>query len=368
MQFPRKAFMMLNSCIARAKKLDSKAKRTKVTVKHVHQTVRRDTGLPDFLIRPETIVDVGEMKDYFRERIFSQDPAIEALIASILSFKQRINDPTQPVGSFFFVGPSGVGKTELAKVLAEFIFGSKDKTMIYPMSRYQGLDGVASLFGRRGRTVEEMGKLVGDVRTSPFSVVLFDEIDQASPMVINSLYDVLGEGRLTDPLGREVHFTGCVIILSTNVGMERYFSHGAIGFPLSGDSRTEYCGIDGETYDRIRGDLEDLFKTPFLNRVHKIIPFLPLDPGTVRKIAHKTIEEACTRAGLAEPNIRLDIDEKTVNLLVDRGYDREYGARPMQKAVKEYVLFPVAEYLNNHPGLGDTTLKVRLNRGRVCVN
>lgn len=365
--FPGKVFEGLKQTITQTRADAPEGQKVTITSGHLHALLKKNTGLRDFMIEPNIQLDVTGAKRYFQERIFEQNHAVDELISAILEFKQRVNEPGKPVGSFIFVGPSGVGKTELAKVLAEYLFGSEDKLLVYPMSQYQGVEGMRHLLGGGWWRSEEVGRLAGDVKASPFSVILFDEIDQASPEVVKALYQILGEGKLIDPSGKVAPFTASIIILSTNLGMEKYFDRLRIGFSGSDKAQEQQGEISEELYYAIKNTLEGKFGRAFVDRITKIIPFFPLNQDTIRKVAKKTIKEAGMRPGFQESNIKVKVDGVVLNLLVAKGYDVEYGARPMQTAVRDIIVVPIARYLNYHPELKNTTLTVKLKGGKISV-
>jgi len=363
-QFPGKAFEGLKNVISRRKR-DAETPTVSINRDDLYVAIKEKSGLPDIMIFPDQGIDPGEIRSYFKERIFGQDEAIDELVYAIIRFKEWVNDPAKPVGSYIFAGPSGVGKTELAKVLAEYLFGSEKRLMVYPMSQYQGMEGVKRLLGGRLRDFYETGRLIGDVMSTPFSVILLDEIDQASEEVIYSLYQILDEGKLIDPVGKTVYFTTSIIIMSTNVGMERYFKR-HMGIRVEAGEKKQV--ISEEIRKGIKRDLERRFGVPFLNRVTKVVPFHPLDYATIGRIAEKAVKDACSLPGLVRRNIHVVVDRSVLDLLVKRGYDQRYGARPMQGVVRDIVINPIAEYLARLGGNArEITLRVELEDERAII-
>ena len=267
-EFPGKAFEILLQV------LDDNEGKTKITTKELYKYLMKETGLPDFFIIKNKPVRVEEIKSYFNEFIFGQDEAIDEVIPAILKFKSRLTEPNKPASSMLFIGPSGVGKTELAKVLAGYLFGSEEKLFIYPMSQYKDADGFRKLLGSPTSQTSELlygtGKLKKDVKSSPFSVILLDEIDQANRDVINGLYQILDEGKSVENNGDITSFISSIIIMSTNVGMEEFFSEG-LGFTHQNGLRKE------NLRSKIVSRLEAIFGEAFLNRIEKIIIFNPID-------------------------------------------------------------------------------------------
>ncbi|MGC8978781.1 AAA family ATPase [Caldisericum sp.] len=354
-EFPGKAFEMLSRII------NENLGKERITIEDLYKHVLRDTGLPNFIIHKSESIDEEKIKNYFNSFIFGQEEAVHEIVLNILKFKTRLNRPDKPVGSFLFVGPSGVGKTELAKVLAKFLFGSEDKLHMYPMSQYNGTDGFKKLLGSPSPEPRDLlygtGKVLKDVRSSLFSVILFDEIDQASKDVLNGLYQILDEGKIVENNGDITSFVSTIIIMSTNIGMEEFFSK-SIGF----DSQPESKKLS--IRNKVRAKLESVFGEPFLNRVGKIIIFNPLDKNIVKKIVLKIVEDFTKKLpGLVERNLRIELENNVVDFLSDVGYSEKYGARNMYRVIDEYCLNEITTFLASNPQTNNKIFHFKMIEG-----
>lgn len=354
-EFPGKAFEMLSRII------NENLGKERITIEDLYKHVLRDTGLPNFIIHKSESIDEEKIKNYFNSFIFGQEEAVHEIVLNILKFKTRLNRPDKPVGSFLFVGPSGVGKTELAKVLAKFLFGSEDKLHMYPMSQYNGTDGFKKLLGSPSPEPRDLlygtGKVLKDVRSSLFSVILFDEIDQASKDVLNGLYQILDEGKIVENNGDITSFVSTIIIMSTNIGMEEFFSK-SIGFDSQPESKKLIIR------NKVRAKLESVFGEPFLNRVGKIIIFNPLDKNIVKKIVLKIVEDFTKKLpGLVERNLRIELENNVVDFLSDVGYSEKYGARNMYRVIDEYCLNEITTFLASNPQTNNKIFHFKMIEG-----
>jgi len=340
-KFPGKAFELL------LRTVNENPGKEEITTEDLYKYILRDTGLPKSIIYKNKPVNKEEMEKYFNSFIFGQKEAIHEVVLNILKFKTRLNRPDKPVGSFLFVGPSGVGKTELAKVLAKFLFSSEDKLFVYPMSQYNDRDGFKKLLGSPGLETRDLlygtGKVLKDVRSSPFSVILFDEIDQASKNILNGLYQILDEGKIVENNGDITSFVSTIIIMSTNIGMEEFFSK-SIGF--DSQSKSKKLSIR----NKVIAKLESVFGEPFLNRINEIIIFNSLDKNIVKKIAMKITDDFTKKLpGLTEKNLKIELENDVVEFLAEVGYGEKYGARNMHRAVEKYCLNEISTFLANKP-------------------
>jgi ATP-dependent Clp protease ATP-binding subunit ClpB len=282
------------------------------------------------------------MPDRIRRRVVGQDHAIESISQAIWRSRAGLRDPNRPIGSFMFVGPTGVGKTELAKALSEYLFDSEDALIRIDMSEYMEQSKVNTLIGSARGYVgsEEGGVLTEAVRHNPYSVVLFDETEKAHPDVFNLLLQMMDEGRLTDSQGREVDFTNTLIILTSNVGSRRILD-------LAGQVSEQQLSEEVEEI------LKDHFRPEFLNRLDDQIVFRALDKDVLRKIIK--IQERDLQGLLADRDISLTLTEGARDLLIDVGYEPEYGARPLQRAIGEYIQDPLSrKILEGEFGEGDS--------------
>jgi ATP-dependent Clp protease ATP-binding subunit ClpC len=280
------------------------------------------------------------MEDELHKRVIGQEEAIKAVSKSVRRQRAGLKDPNRPSGSFIFAGPTGVGKTELAKALAEFLFDDENAMIALDMSEYSEKHTVSRLFGAPPGFVgfEEGGQLTEKVRRKPFSVVLFDEIEKAHPDIFNSLLQILEEGRLTDGQGRMVDFKNTVIIMTTNLGT-RDIARGAMGFNLEGD--------DAGDYDRMKGkvteELKKHFKPEFLNRVDETIIFPQLTPNELLQIVDLFIAKLGRR--LEEREMTIEVTDAAKQHLIKIGFDPALGARPLRRAVQREIEDKLSEQI-----------------------
>ncbi|HQX87773.1 MAG TPA: AAA family ATPase, partial [Ornithinibacter sp.] len=266
------------------------------------------------------------------KRVVGMDDAIKALSQAIRRTRAGLKDPRRPGGSFIFAGPTGVGKTELAKTLAEFLFGDEDSLIQLDMSEYSEKHTVSRLFGSPPGYVgyEEGGQLTEKVRRKPFSVVLFDEVEKAHPEIFNSLLQVLEDGRLTDSQGRMVDFKNTVIIMTTNLGT-RDISKGSLGFSAGPDTRSDYDRMKAKVID----ELKQHFRPEFLNRVDDTIVFPQLSQAEIVQIVDLEIAKLDKR--LKDKDMGLVLTPDAKNLLATKGYDPVLGARPLRRTIQREI-------------------------------
>ena len=333
--FPGKAFEILREVITMQIGRHHRPDERLIAPDDVYMSVKRKTGLPGFIIFRETKKDQKDVKRYFTERLFGQEEAIDAVVDKILSLKAEVNDPRRPVGVFLFVGPTGVGKTYLARILAAYLFGSEERLLRYDMPEYAPHDSMEKLIGhsRRGG---ERGKLVEDVMGCPFSVILFDEIEKAHRNIFDLLLPVMGEGRLTDASGHTVSFCNSIIIMTSNLGAELY-GRIPVGFTV-GTAKEELNGIEGNVIRKVK----DWFSPEFVNRLTSIVAFKPLSREVIKIIAQREMDDLAGRQGIASRGLTISASDAVLERVISEGYDREYGARPMQRAVERYVGSPLA--------------------------
>ncbi|MDQ6751329.1 MAG: AAA family ATPase, partial [Actinomycetota bacterium] len=253
-----------------------------------------------------------------------------------------LQDPNRPLGSFLFLGPTGVGKTELAKALAEFLFDDDSAMIRIDMSEYMEKHAVARLIGAPPGYVgyEEGGQLTEAVRRRPYSVILFDEIEKAHPDVFNLLLQILDDGRLTDSQGRTVDFRHAIVIMTSNIGAAEIARNTPLGFAVSDDET-------GITYDdmknRIMGELKKVFRPEFLNRIDDVIVFHKLQKDEIKQIIELLLRRI--RKSMAERELQLELTDEAKDLLVDKGWDPAMGARPLRRAIQRYIEDPLADFV-----------------------
>ena len=271
--------------------------------------------------------------------MIGQDEAISAVARAIRRSRSPLKDPRRPGGSFIFLGPSGVGKTELAKSLAEFLFGTQDALISFDMSEFMEKHEVSKLVGAPPGYVgyDEGGELTKAVRRRPYSVVLFDEIEKAHPDVFNVLLQILDEGRLTDGQGRHVDFSNTVIIMTSNIGAREIAQTSPMGFTSQGDGGLS----DKEIRSRVEGELKRLFRPEFLNRVDEIVVFKSLTGKELRQIVDLMVMDL--RRRLAAQRMSIELTDAARDFLVKNGTDKIYGARPLRRAIQTYIEDPLAE-------------------------
>ncbi|MCL2515079.1 MAG: ATP-dependent Clp protease ATP-binding subunit, partial [Microbacteriaceae bacterium] len=300
----------------------------------IAEVLAQATGIPVFKLTEEESARLVFMEKALHERVIGQEEAISALSKTIRRTRAGLKDPHRPSGSFIFAGPTGVGKTELAKALAEFLFDDESAMISLDMSEYGEKHTVSRLFGAPPGFVgfEEGGQLTEKVRRKPFSVVLFDEIEKAHPDIFNSLLQILEEGRLTDGQGRVVDFKNTVIIMTTNLGTAA-ISGGPVGFQAEGDAGAT------NAYDRMRGkvmeELKKNFKPEFLNRVDDIIVFPQLNKTELRQIVDLFVKRLGVR--MLDRDLTIEITDAAKDRLIDIGFDPSLGARPLRRAVQREV-------------------------------
>ncbi|WP_420441041.1 ATP-dependent Clp protease ATP-binding subunit [Candidatus Palauibacter sp.] len=294
--------------------------------------VGRWTGIPVTRLREAETDRLLRMEDELHESVVGQDEAIEAVSRAIRRGRAGLKDPDRPIGSFIFCGPTGVGKTELARALARFLFAEASALVRVDMSEYMEKFSVSRLIGAPPGYVgyEESGALTKAIRRRPYSVVLLDEIEKAHPDVFNILLQVLDEGRLTDNYGRVIDFKNTVVIMTSNVGSRDIGSSTRVGFT------EEASGIDYERIrERVSDEIDRVFTPEFLNRVEATIVFHPLSKEQLGEIVHIQLREVQKR--LAEERLELELTDAAIRFLVDRGYDEKFGARPLKRTIQRHV-------------------------------
>ena len=298
------------------------------------------TGIPVSKVSQSENDKLKNLEENLHKRVIGQDEAVSAVAKAIKRSRMGLKDPNKPIGSFLFLGPTGVGKTELSKALAENLFGSEDALIRIDMSEYMEPHSVAKLIGSPPGYVgyDEAGQLTEKVRRKPYSVILFDEIEKAHPDVMNMLLQVLDDGRLTDSQGRTVNFKNTVIIMTSNVGAKLITDKKTLGFIEEKESgEKEYQDIKKD----VMAELKKEFKPEFLNRIDEIIVFHKLEDSQIRKIVDILINNVGKL--LKEQGIKLTVDEKAKDLVAKKGTDKTYGARPLKRAIQTMIEDKIAE-------------------------
>ncbi len=308
-----------------------------VDVDDIAEVVHQWTGIPVAQMLETEAEKLLHMEERLRERIIGQDEAIHAVADAIRRARSGLKDPRRPIGSFIFIGPSGVGKTELAKALAWFLFDDEDALVRIDMSEYREQHTVSRLFGAPPGYVgyEEGGQLTEAVRRRPYRVLLFDEIEKAHPEVWNALLQILDDGRMTDGQGNVVDFRNTVIIMTSNLGTEFVRKGGTLGFLPRAENSEER-----EAHEKIERALKSTFRPEFLNRIDEIIIFSPLSLSDMERIVDLQIKEVQQR--LEEHNIQLILSDAVRSWLARVGYDPAFGARPLRRAIQKHLESPLS--------------------------
>jgi len=308
-----------------------------VDVNDIAEVVHQWTGIPVSQMMETEAAKLLKMEERLHERIIGQNEAIHAISDAIRRARSGLKDPSRPIGSFIFIGPSGVGKTELAKALAWFMFDDEESLVRVDMSEYREQHTVSRLFGAPPGYVgyEEGGQLTEAVRRRPYRVILFDEIEKAHPEVWNALLQILDDGRMTDGQGNVVDFRNTILIMTSNLGTEYVKRSGSLGF-LQGNTDDD----ERESHDKIEKALKGTFRPEFLNRVDEVIMFSPLSIEEMEQIVNLQLKEVQDR--LTEYHINVELTEAARKWLAKEGYDSAFGARPLRRAIQKYIESPLS--------------------------
>ncbi len=305
------------------------------------------TGLPLALLDESAPLDPQALRAWFQERLIAQPASVEAVCRLLVKFKTGLNDPSRPLAVLLFTGPTGTGKTQLAKLLGDWLFPNRaaaDRLVRLDMSEYGGHDATRRLLGE---PFGEPSELVKKLRRNPFTVLLLDEVEKAAPEVFDTFMNVFDEGRLTDALGRVTWFRSTVIIMTSNLGARR---SGALGFSDAGPAQAARSD---------EGAIQSFFRPEFFNRIDQVIAFDPLDRAAVAAIAERELAALMEREGLRERAITLEVDEALQCEIIDQGFDPVLGARPLQRKIEELLVTPLARWLVAHPATRDACLRVK---------
>ncbi len=303
-----------------------------LTADDIAKVVSNWTGVPVVKLTESESKKLLDLEEVLHHRVIGQSAAVKAVSDAIRRARAGLKDPNRPIGSFIFVGPTGVGKTELSKALAETVFGSEDNIIRVDMSEYMEKHSVSKLVGAPPGYVgfDEAGQLIEKVRRKPYSVVLFDEIEKAHPDVFNIMLQLLDDGRLTDSKGRTISFKNCIIIMTSNVGASEIQHKATLGFAGS-NAQAEYDGMCDRYMEALRGK----FKPEFLNRIDDIIVFHKLRKEETGKIAEILLSNLRRRLALLD--VKMEITPEAMDLIVEKGYDDNYGARPLKRVLQRQI-------------------------------
>jgi len=332
-----------------------------VTAEIIAETVSKMTGIPLTRLEKAEAERLLQMEVELSSTVVNQDLAIASIARCVRRSRSGLKDPRRPMGSFVFLGPSGVGKTYLCKQLAKFMFGSEDAVITMDMSEYMEKHNASRLVGAPPGYVgyEEGGQLTEKVRRRPYSVVLMDEIEKAHPDVFNMLLQIMEEGRLTDSFGRHVDFRNVILIMTSNLGSQQMKAGAKLGFDrLSTSAKVS----EEERFKRMRADVmievERYFRPEFLNRVDELVVFNPLTSVDLAKIVHLQLAEVQKR--LTEKGVQLELDQPAIDFLISKGTSDDYGARPLRRAIERHIEDPLSELLLRSGIVTDRPMRVRV--------
>lgn len=355
---------------------ESKAHRVVVTEDDVAEVVSMMCGIPVTRIAQKESGKLVMMGEELRGKVIGQDEAVEKVVKAIQRNRAGLKDPNKPIGSFFFLGPTGVGKTQLAKVLAKYLFDTEDSLIRIDMSEYMEKFSISRLVGAPPGYVgyEEGGQLTEKVRRKPYSIILLDEIEKAHPDVFNLLLQVLDDGQLTDGLGRKVDFKNTILIMTSNIGARQLADFGTgVGFGTKSQNEQR----DENSKIVIQNALRKAFSPEFLNRMDDMIMFKSLSRENIHAIIDLELQKLYKRIG--DLGYEIDLTEKAKDFIVDKGYDEKFGARPLKRAIQKYIEDPLAEEIiksNLQEGdkisldleEGQDVLSVKIEKGSSKLN
>ena len=323
----------------------------------IAEVVSKMTGIPLTRMSTEDSLRLMKMEDDLHKKVISQHEAIKAIAEAVRRSRAGLQDPKRPTGTFVFAGPTGVGKTLLAKALADFMFGDEEALIQIDMSEYMEKHNVSRLIGAPPGYVgyEEGGQLTEQIRRRPYAVVLLDEIEKAHPEVFNMLLQLMEEGRLTDSFGRNVDFRNTIVIMTTNAGADAIKNESAFGFAKP-DEDASYDAMKS----RVMDEIEKVFRPEFINRVDEVIVFRHLTKENLKEVV--SLELAKIRSRLEEKGLTLDLTDDAKEFLIKKGSNTDYGARPLRRAISTYVENPLAEELLKGEFAGKDTVHVEVKK------
>lgn len=352
--FPGKPIRFLESILLNNKKAGEEILHFNKSL--IYKEFCEEAGMPTYMVDPEIPMDLTSIKSHFQKNIFGQTKAVDSVVDLLASVKTALTREGKPIASFLFVGPTGVGKTEMAKVLADFMFGSRERMIRFDMSEYSNPYTVMRL---TGESYFKDGLLTSAVRQTPFSVILFDEIEKAHPVFYDLLLQMLGEGRLTDSAGRLVNFCSTIIIMTSNIGAAN-LQTGRVGWNNNVNLEEITTHFDSEVRKHFRPEL--------FNRIDQVIPFEPLTADVVRKVTHREIALLKKREGIAYRNMDFYIADEVYEFLGRKGYDPKYGARQLQRVIREEMVIPLAAQLNRFAYDEQLVVNVKLENDKITFD
>ena len=340
---------------------ESKTRRYPVTDDDIAEVVAMMTGIPVRKVGQAESSKLVNMGDDLAKMVIGQDEAIKKMTKAIQRNRVGLKDPSKPVGSFIFLGPTGVGKTELAKALARYLFDTEDALIRIDMSEYMEKFSISRLVGAPPGYVgyEEGGQLTEKVRRKPYSVILLDEIEKAHPDVYNILLQVLDDGQLTDGLGRKVDFKNTLIIMTSNIGARQLKDFGqGVGFATK--AREE--AVDDNSKTVVQNALRKTFSPEFLNRIDDVVVFNSLGKVEIHKIIDLLLRDVMKR--LANMGFTLHLSEEGKDFIAEKGYDPQFGARPLHRALQKYIEDPLAEFILNETPAENSQFEAVMNEAK----
>ena len=339
-----------------------KEKEIEVDVTDIYNVISNWTGIPVEKLAETEKEKLLKMEKEIKKRVKGQDEAVSAISKAVRRGRTNIADPNRPIGSFIFLGPSGVGKTQLAKTLAQFLFGKETSLIQLDMSDFMEKHNVSRLTGAPPGYVgyEEGGVLTEKVRRNPFSIILFDEIEKAHPDVFNILLQILEEGQLSDNLGHTVNFKNTIIIMTSNIGVRDIFKDYSMGF---GSKKTDMKEHYRDLKNHIEKEMKKVFRPEFLNRISDILIFKPLSEGTLIRIIDIFLGEVEQR--LDEYNIKFNLDRDTKKLLIKKSYNKALGARPLKRDIQREIEDVLAEEILRNNIKNNSTINITVKKGKL---
>jgi ATP-dependent Clp protease ATP-binding subunit ClpC len=338
---------------------EGEAEQPEIGEEEIADIVSMWTGIPVFKLTEAETQKLVRMEDELHKRVIGQHPAIEAVSKAIRRARAGIKDPKRPTGSFIFLGPSGVGKTELARTLAEFLFGDEEAMIQVDMSEYMEKHSVSRLVGSPPGYVgyDEGGQLTESVRRKPYSVLLMDEVEKAHPDVFNILLQILEDGKLTDSQGRKVDFRNTIVIMTSNLGAAQISKNQSLGFSSSDEAGLSY----EEMKSRVTGELKKVFRPELLNRIDEVIVFHKLEKTEIKQIIDLMLRRL--REQIAVHKVTIELTDEAKDLLVEQGFDPAMGARPLRRAIQRLIEDPLADFVLGAELMPGATLVVDRKKG-----
>ncbi|HQU60866.1 MAG TPA: AAA family ATPase, partial [Saprospiraceae bacterium] len=333
--------------------LDKAAESLHISRSEVIHQFCEETGMPRFMADPAIPMDTVAIKADFNSKIFGQEAAVDSIVDLLAAVKTALTRTGKPIASLLLVGPTGVGKTELAKTLAEFMFGNRNRLVRFDMSEFSTPYSILRLTGTSYFTD---GLLTSAIRREPFSVLLFDEIEKADPHFFDLLLQLLSEGRLTDNQGKLANFCSTIIIMTSNIGAQN-LSQNPIGWTQEPEKE--------QVKAHFLSEAQKYFRPELFNRIDQVIPFAPLDKFTVRFVIEREVQLLRQREGIRFRRMNLQIEDPVLDFLAEKGYDSKYGARQLQRTIRDKLLVPLAKVLNTEDFDDQLDVKALVIEGEI---